>query len=72
MSFNINDTKGKVNCKLSVIDIKSPHTLISECIQGIMQTKVAIIISKNTLTLAINFSRAVSSIFGQRPINSRL
>lgn len=72
MSFIIIDTKGKVNCKLSVIDIRSPQTLIRECMQGITQTKVTIIINKNTRMLAINFSRVVSSIFGQRPMNSRL
>lgn len=71
-SFITIDTKGKVNCKLSVIDIRSPQTLISECIQGITQTKVTMIISIKTLVLATNFSRVVSLTFGQRPINFKL
>lgn len=66
-TFNNVINKGRVYCKLSIISIMSPHTLISDTRAGIVSTKINVM----TLNRNRNFDNNASHEFllssGHRP-----
>lgn len=65
--FNTVINKGRVYCKLSIISIMSPHTLINDIRAGIVSTKINIIMLNSKRNFDNNVS-CVSLLFcGHRP-----
>ncbi|KYN20728.1 hypothetical protein ALC57_06634 [Trachymyrmex cornetzi] len=67
-TFNIVIKRGRVYCKLSIINIISPHTLISDITAGIVNTKINIIILNRNRIFDNNSPYRVLLSFGHKPI----
>lgn len=71
-SFNKIVKKGNVNRKLSIISVMSPQTRVSACTRGIIRKNVIKMKAKPTRTLGPRLLLEILSIFGHKPINSKL
>jgi len=63
---------GKVNCKLSSINIISPKIFVKECIEGIRRPSVTPEKTTSTRKLHIDFCRKFCAVLGQSPIKFKV
>lgn len=72
MILTIQLISGKVNCKLSIINKKSPKIFIRDCIAGIRIRIVNPNKIINTRQLYINFCKEFCIFLGQSPSKSKV